>query len=135
MTTDKKAAPASMATNTRIENERERRVALRAQMEEKHGIGGLPEKARELLWAKAWDDGHAEGEASISNHYADMAEIVLATIAPPPDPDDAIDVGGREGQAKADFIAGYKDGIDKAFTKNAGEVASADYMAGFGSAR
>ena len=135
MTTKTKAAPASTATKAVIDDETERLAALRAQMEADHGTGDLPEKARELIWAKAWEDGHAEGSASISNHYAELAEIALSAMPPPPDPDDAIDVGGREGQAKADFIAGYKDGLDKRFGQNAGDTASSDYMVGFGSAR
>lgn len=31
----------------------------------------------ELIWRKAWEDGHSEGYYSVAHHYAELAELVI----------------------------------------------------------
>lgn len=130
MTTDNKATTKA-TTKERLEQEVQRRDAMRAKLEAEHGTSDLTEKARHLIWAKAWEDGHAEGEDHVAYHYADLAEIALAAAAPVAPPKPEIDTGGREGQDLIDYINGRSDAFAKAYGVSAGDTISLHYLAGF----
>lgn len=50
------------------------REALRAAY-----LPNVPAKISDLVFAKAWEDGHANGEHEVEQVYEDLAEIVMAT--------------------------------------------------------
>lgn len=62
----------------RREAKRQEREAFRAKMEADYSTADLPSKARNLIWEKAWSDGHSEGYQAVEGHYADLADIVDA---------------------------------------------------------
>lgn len=58
--------------------EREERAAERAKMEAEFGTADMPEKARDLIWNKAWEDGHSSGYGEVRMHYDDLSDIAKA---------------------------------------------------------
>ena len=65
------------------------RDRLRASLEADCGTAGMPQKVRDLMWRKAWEDGHSEGKQAILMHYDDLADIAKAAArAPAIEPED-----------------------------------------------
>lgn len=52
----------------------EAEARLKADLEAEHGVEDNP-KAN-LLWAKAWELGHASGYANVASHYEDLVELI-----------------------------------------------------------
>jgi hypothetical protein len=49
-------------------------AAFRKSLEEEHGTVGHPKA--DLLWEKAWEDGHSGGYGEVLNYYIDLVELV-----------------------------------------------------------
>jgi len=53
-------------------------VELKAELEKEHDVEWLSEDTRNLMWSKAWEDGHSYGLQEVRNQYHDLAEIAVA---------------------------------------------------------
>ena len=51
---------------------------IRTELEQRHRVDWLPQAARDLMFEKAWDDGHAYGLQSVADEYDDLVQIVEA---------------------------------------------------------
>jgi hypothetical protein len=56
------------------EEARKQTEGLRARLEEEHGMAEHPK--RDLLWSKAWEQGHATGLESVRYWYDDLVELI-----------------------------------------------------------
>ena len=55
--------------------EEQRIVAqLKADLFESWNVSG---KKAEMVWDRAWDDGHADGYYSVIDHFEDLVELIL----------------------------------------------------------
>jgi hypothetical protein len=61
-----------------IEERQRERNSIRAAMEEQFNMGRFPQRAMDLVWAMAWEQGHSSGEGEIRMWYEDLVEILLA---------------------------------------------------------
>lgn len=67
----------------RLIEERNERAAQRRRMEAEHGIAAMPDNVRDLIWERAWEDGHSEGYHRVEDIYEDLAEIAKAATLRP----------------------------------------------------
>ncbi len=51
---------------------------IRQELEARHRIGHFPKKALDLMFEKAWDDGHANGLDAVADEYDDLVQIAEA---------------------------------------------------------
>ena len=54
------------------------RQKFRSACETAFDIASVPQSALDLVWVKAWDDGHSAGYEEILIHYEELADIVKA---------------------------------------------------------
>jgi hypothetical protein len=57
---------------TREENE-----AFSRWLMNEHGTDELPADVESKLFAKAWEEGHADGYGEVALYYGDLADLVL----------------------------------------------------------
>lgn len=50
---------------------------IRSQLEKEMPMKGVPIKAQNLVWALAWEYGHAGGDDMIALHYDDLRAVAL----------------------------------------------------------
>ena len=51
---------------------------IRQELEQRHRVDLLPQAALDLMFEKAWDDGHAYGLQAVADEYDDLVQIVEA---------------------------------------------------------
>ncbi len=51
---------------------------IRQELETRHRVGHYPKEALDLMFEKAWDDGHAYGLQSVADEYDDLVQIAEA---------------------------------------------------------
>lgn len=64
----------------RMEERRKEREDLSNRLRKKYAPN-LPEKVTNMIFNKAWDDGHASGEQDVEYHYDEVAEIAKTAFA------------------------------------------------------
>lgn len=64
----------------RREREWEEVQAERVQIEAEYGTTGMSQRVRDLIWNKAWEDGHASGMHEVRMQYDDLADIAKAAL-------------------------------------------------------
>ena len=45
-----------------------------------NGLGDLPQAISDLVYAKAWEDGHSSGLYEVESHYSELAEMILNVV-------------------------------------------------------
>lgn len=60
--------------------EKEKKAQARKSFEEKYMVTCLSEGVCDLLWNKAWEDGHASGFHEVEMLYEDLAEIAKSSF-------------------------------------------------------
>ncbi len=63
----------------RIAEGRRIKAEARAELELKFGMSRFPEKARDMIWRKAWEDGHSSGLDQVRFIYDELADIAFAS--------------------------------------------------------
>jgi hypothetical protein len=63
----------------RMEERRKERETLSNRLREKYAPN-LPEKITNMIFNKAWDDGHASGEHEVEYAYDEIATIANALL-------------------------------------------------------
>ena len=46
-----------------------------------YGTDCLPQPVRDMIFSKAWSDGHSGGYGDVESHHDDFAEVALASFA------------------------------------------------------
>lgn len=63
----------------RDETYRLEREVFREDLAKQFGLDGVKHaKKEDLVWLKAWNDGHSSGLQEVYQHYEELAEIALA---------------------------------------------------------
>ena len=52
------------------------RSLVRSELEEENLDPRVPKSLRDMIWEKAWSDGHTDGYSSVASHYEGLALIV-----------------------------------------------------------
>lgn len=51
---------------------------IRQELETRHRVGHYSKEALDLMFEKAWDDGHAHGLQAVADEYDDLVQIAEA---------------------------------------------------------
>lgn len=57
------------------------RLSHRAWLENDYGTDTLSQRSRDVIYNKAWEDGHSNGFASVESEYQDLLDIVNIVLA------------------------------------------------------
>lgn len=62
-------------TTDRFEEARKQREALAKHLKEEH-LPNSPKEVSDVVFDKAWEDGHASGEGEVAMHYSELVLFV-----------------------------------------------------------
>ena len=69
------AIPENLSRGERLQRFKEMNAEFRKDLEAIYGPGGT-QKQQDILFEKAWEDGHAEGYNAIVGVYCDLVELI-----------------------------------------------------------
>jgi hypothetical protein len=64
----------------RLIEQRNEENAERRRMEAAHGTEAMVATVRDLIWDKAWEDGHSEGYHRVEDIYEDLADLAKLAV-------------------------------------------------------